>query len=188
MALLRRSPGQRRPVSSPPPPPEPPAADDAWRTLMLVVEWVKHAETKAAATLASTGVVAGLLYALVSQAKKPGVAFAVVASATAAAVVVAAVSAGAALRPRLSVGPAPLSLLYYRGITHRFPRDTDAYARAFTELIADRPAMLMELSGQIWGNATVASRKYRAVNTAITTLMLALVLLAVAAVLRLFGP
>ncbi|WP_431727353.1 Pycsar system effector family protein [Verrucosispora sp. TAA-831] len=152
-----------------------------------MVEWVKHAETKAAATLASTGVVAGLLYALVSQAKKPGVAFAVVASITAAAVVVAAVSAGIALRPRVSVGPAPVSLLYYRGITHRFPRDTHAYARAFAELIADRPALLTEISGQIWGNATVASRKYRAVNTAIAALMLALVLLAVTAVLRLFA-
>jgi hypothetical protein len=162
--------------------------DDAWRTLSLVVEWVKHAETKAVATLASTGVVAGLLYTLVSQANEPGVAFAVLASATAAAVVVAAVGAGVALRPRPSVGPVPVSLLYYQGIANRFPGDTDAYARAFTELIANRPAMLTELAGQIWANATVASRKYRAVNTAVTTLMLALVLLAVTAALRLFGP
>src|SRR3954451_11200043 len=125
MALLRRLRGQRRPGSSPPPPPDFSASDDAWRTLTLVVEWVKHAETKAAATLASTGVVAGLLYNLVSQARKPGVAFAVVASATAAAVVVAAVGAGAALRPRLSVGAVPLSLLYYQGIANRFPRDPD---------------------------------------------------------------
>jgi hypothetical protein len=161
--------------------------DDAWRTLTLVVEWVKHAETKAAATLASAGVVAGLLYALVSQAKKPGVLFTVAASATATAVAVAAVGAGAALRPRLTVGPVPLSLIYYRGIANRFPSDTDGYARAFTALIADRSAMLTELSAQIWGNATVASRKYRAVNIAVTTLMLALALLTVTAVLRLFG-
>ena len=38
-----------------------PQPDQAWKALGLVNEWVRHAETKVAATLAATGVTAGAL-------------------------------------------------------------------------------------------------------------------------------
>lgn len=41
-----------------------PDPDQAWKALSLVNDWVRHAETKVAATLAAAGVSAGVLYNL----------------------------------------------------------------------------------------------------------------------------
>lgn len=158
--------------------PEPPATDDAWRALTLQIDMVRHAETKAAAALASAGVLGGLLYALVSQAKYVGVVFVVVATAAAAAIVIAAAAAGVALRPRLFLRQAGSNLLFYGSIVRRFGHDADTFGAAFTALLADRTAMVAAVSAQILGNANVAVRKYRAVDVSILALLTALALLA----------
>ena len=53
--------------------PAPSAADHdpdvAWRALSLVVDWIKHSEAKAGATLAATGVTAGVLYNITKDLK-----------------------------------------------------------------------------------------------------------------------
>jgi len=46
------------------PQPTTPDPDQAWKALSLVNDWVRHAETKVAATLAATGVTAGVLFAI----------------------------------------------------------------------------------------------------------------------------
>jgi hypothetical protein len=46
------------------PHPNTPDPDQAWKALSLVNDWVRHAETKVAATLAATGVTAGVLFAI----------------------------------------------------------------------------------------------------------------------------
>ncbi|WP_328475436.1 DUF5706 domain-containing protein [Actinoplanes sp. NBC_00393] len=167
--------------------PPPPATDDAWRALQLQFDLVKHAETKAAATLASCGVLGGLLYSLVSQNKTGGVLFAVLASVTAVAIVTAATAAGLALRPRLFRRETGQNLLFYSAIAHRFGHDAEAFGREFSVLLADRPAMLAALSGQVLSNANVATRKYRATNVAIITLLVALGLMAATATIGLTG-
>ena len=46
--------------------------DVAWKALLLVVDWIKHAEVKAAGSIAAAGVLAGLLYNLVKGESRPG--------------------------------------------------------------------------------------------------------------------
>jgi hypothetical protein len=164
-----------------------PATDDAWRTLTLQIDMVRHAETKAVAALASSGVLGGLLYTLVSQAKHPGAGFAVIATAAAAAIVTAGSAAGVALRPRLYRRQTPANLLFYGSIVRRFGHDADAFGSDFAALLADRPAMVSAVAAQILGNANVAARKYRAVDVAILALLAALALLASTALAALAG-
>jgi hypothetical protein len=170
-----------------PPVPELPATDDAWRALLLQLDLVKHAETKAAATLASGGVLGGLLYTLVSQNRADGALFVVIASVTASAVVAAMTAAGIALRPRLFAKAGSQNPLFYNAIARRYAHDADAFGRDFAVLLTDRSAMLSALAGQILSNATVATRKYRAVNVAVLTLLAALGLLATTAIVGLTG-
>ncbi len=189
MGLLSRRSSPPRPdrPQPPAPPPEPPGTDDAWRALMLQIDLVKHAETKAAATLASTGVLGGLLYTLVSQTRSGGTLFAVLASVTAVTVVTAAAAAGFALRPRLFARHSTPNLLFYSSIVRRFGHDAEAFGRDFAALLTDRPALLAALAAQVLGNANVAVRKYRAVNVALLALMAALALLAATAAVGLAG-
>lgn len=169
------------------PAPDTPATDDAWRALTLQIDMVRHAETKAAAALASSGVLGGLLYTLVSQTKHGGVVFAVVATAAATAIVTAAAAAGVALRPRLYLRHAGSNLLFYGSIVRRFGHDAEAFGSDFAALLADRPRMISAVSAQIVGNANVATRKYRAVDVSILALLTALALLAGTAAAALAG-
>ncbi|MFG1607804.1 Pycsar system effector family protein [Actinoplanes sp. NPDC049265] len=162
-----------------------PGTDDAWRTLVLQIDLVKHAETKAAATLASSGVLGGLLFTLVSQNRSGGALFVTVASAAAIAVVTAAVAAGIALRPRLYHRHGSNNLLFYRTIARRYGHDAAAFGKDLTELYADRPALLAALAGQILSNANVATQKYRAISVAVAALLAALGLVAAAAIIAL---
>src|SRR5260370_40598709 len=57
-------------------PPDPPIGkpEQAWSVLILVNDWVKHAESKAGATLAAAGVIGGVLYGLVKGQHHPSIA------------------------------------------------------------------------------------------------------------------
>ena len=46
--------------------------DHAWKALSLVNDWIKHAETKAGATLAAAGVVGGVLFNLMQDRHNAG--------------------------------------------------------------------------------------------------------------------
>jgi len=154
------------------------STDDAWRALTLQIDLVKHAESKAGAALASSGVLGGLLYTLVSQTRSGGAPFAVLAAATAITVVVSAAAAGSALRPRLLIGRPVTGLLFHHSIVHRFRPDSDGFAQEFRTLVGDPAALVAELADQVHANAGVAVRKYRAVTVALHALMAALALLA----------
>ncbi|WP_239146011.1 Pycsar system effector family protein [Actinoplanes couchii] len=179
---------RRRHAQVPPPPPEPDATpEDAWRTLLLVVEWIKHAESKAAATLAAAGVAGGLLYSLVNTATPRGPVLVVVASLCAATITVVAVAASMALVPRRRSGRDPGGLIFYQGIADRFGTDAPGFTRAYTDLVTDRPAFLHALTRQIWANANVAARKYRALNVGVLSLVPAFLLLAATALITLLS-
>lgn len=161
--------------------------DHAWRMLGLVVEWIKHAEAKAAGLLASAGIIAGVLYNLVSGRHHPGVALTGCAIACAVFTLLTAVCAVIALRPRLHVcGALPQSLLYFGQIAGSNQGRT-RYVAAFRALAHDQDAMLGEIADQIWATAGVAWQKYRWGNRGLQALMLAIVCLGAAAGLALTG-
>lgn len=87
--------------------------DHAWKTLTLVIDWIKHAETKAAATLAAAGVAGGVLYNLVKDESDPSWVLALASVITGVGVLVAGVCAGAAFWPRLRHREEPSSPLFF---------------------------------------------------------------------------
>lgn len=167
---------------SPDPAEDPTGVEDAWCALSLLIELIKHAETKAAATLAAACVLGGLLYSLIGRTGAVSLAAGVTAVVAATAIVVAGLESAIALRPRARSADRLPGLLFYRDIARRFP-DPEHYARELTRLLVRRGSLRAALAHQVWHNAEVAARKYRAINVAVTALIVALSATAVTAVL-----
>ncbi|MGX5694480.1 Pycsar system effector family protein [Dermacoccus abyssi] len=150
--------------------------DTAWKSLALVVDWIKHAETKAAATLAGVGVGAGVLFNVTKDVKTwPGL-MATAVGTCVALLVLAGTCAGMALRPRLRHELPGRSLLFYRDVSHAHPKESKggAYIAAIQELSADPQSIVAEVAAQAWANAHVATRKYVWAGLAINALLFAL--------------
>ena len=162
------------------------AGEDAWKTLGVVIEWIKHAETKAGATLAAAGVLGGLIYTLAQARTDHGAIFIVAAAVCGICVLVATAAAGVALWPRRGVEQVSTNLLYYGHVADRFPADPTPYTTAFRELVRDRDSLESTIVQQIWANSRVARDKYRWVNVAILALLCGVFSLAVTAVVSLF--
>jgi hypothetical protein len=160
-----------------------PSPDDAWMALALVVDWIKHAETKAVATLAASGVVGGVLYTLAENHRGSDLAFRVAATACGVFAFGAGLGAGMVLRPRLRSPEEPTNLLYYDHIARMYRTGVDAYVDSLTALMLDHRALVDAIAGQIWANAHVARRKYRWGGVGIVSLLLALLTLALTALL-----
>ncbi|MGA5299474.1 Pycsar system effector family protein [Nucisporomicrobium flavum] len=159
-----------------------PAVSDAWHMVSLVVEWTKHADTKAGATLAGAAALGGLLYTLVDREPRPSMAFLGAVVVCAVAVVATAVAATMALRPRIRPSSVASQPVFHFGVAQRFA-DSDGYGREFATLTSDRHALLMALSEVVWNGAVVATRKYRVVRWAVLGLAASVISLATAAVL-----
>lgn len=148
--------------------------------LTLVNDWVKHAETKVAATLAATGVAAALLFNLVKDQHERSLWLNLAAAASAVLLLLAGVLAGVALRPRLSIKPgrseSPTSPLYFAHIARR--HESAAYPAALMALTIDPDGLTEEIARQVQANAAVAHRKHRLVQAAILALLLGLLTLA----------
>jgi hypothetical protein len=161
--------------------PRKPDVIDAWHMVSLVVEWTKHADMKAGATLTGAGVLGGLLYALVGKVHRPAPVFVVAAAACALSLVGTAVAAIVAVSPRVRGGPAVQASLFCVDIAERFA-DSPAYAIEFQALTRDRQTLHVALSDLIWNGATIAARKYRVVKWATRGLALSVISLAVTAI------
>ncbi|WP_293786910.1 Pycsar system effector family protein [uncultured Aeromicrobium sp.] len=157
--------------------------DQAWKMLGLVNDWIKHAETKAAGTIATSGVAAGVLYNLLKGVTDPGKSIAVPAAICAFSIVVAGLSAAWALRPRLWSREEPTSNLYFDHIARRHRRKAGVadYDKTVRALSAEAAALIGEIAGQIWANAHVARTKYRWAGIRLTAVLLALAALAATA-------
>ncbi len=185
-----------------------PEPEHAWKALVLVNEWVKHAETKSAAVLAFTGVSAGVLFNLVNKEQDPGLVLDAVAVLCGLCLVVAGGCALLALMPRLRVpgrnraagaagadagaaaadGTAedlaendPISLLFFADIARHYEAQGPSYAQVLSALTGNRSALTAQIAHQVHANAGVAHRKYRWAGTAVKALAAALVLLALVA-------
>ncbi|MCF6733713.1 Pycsar system effector family protein [Blastococcus sp. KM273129] len=175
------------------PPPEPPEdtddlldgnPDHAWKALGLIVDWIKHAETKAGATLAAAGVTGGVLYNLVKSVNVIGAWLAIASVLCAIAVLVAGASAALALVPRLGArGDAPISPLYYKHIAEKHPTKPHTYFLDLHRLTASSEDLVREIAEQVWANSHVALRKYTWGSRAVVCLVAALASLAWVAVI-----
>ncbi|RIQ21052.1 Pycsar system effector family protein [Jiangella rhizosphaerae] len=174
--------------------------DQAWRALGLINDWIKHAEAKVGATLASSGVAGVMLYNLVKEQSDPGVWLSAVAVACTAAIIAAGSAAAMALVPRVSIvsrrrtreaqnppitrgdGPAavpedPVNLLFFSNIARHYEGDGPSYVQVLRSLTADREALTQQIAHQVHANAIVAHRKFAWADRAIKFLVVALVLL-----------
>ena len=132
--------------------------------MSLVNDWVKHAETKAAATLAAAGVMGGVLYNLVRGQATFDCLLRFAAPLCGLLVVAAAISAVVALWPRLAQHEHPTSLLYFDHIARRHPHSPIAYIEELRSLLLSPEELVNQLGQQVWANARVARRKFQAVG------------------------
>jgi pycsar effector protein len=170
-------------TSSPPAAEPPPNPDHAWKALGLVIDWIKHAETKAGATLAATGVTGGALYSLIKDANTPSNWLIASTVLCALAVLGAGLCAGMVLWPRLKMKEDPTSLLYFHHIA-RGHAASDTYATSLVALTRNMEVLVTEIASQSWANSRVAHDKYMWGGRAIRLLLCALIILAVTAGLR----
>lgn len=157
--------------------------DQAWKMLSLINDWIKHAETKAAGTIAASGISAGVLYNLLKDVIDPGRWIEVPAAICGVLVTVAGVAAAWALRPRLWSREEPTSNLYFHHIARRHRRKdgVTTYGEKVRVLSAADAELVGEIAGQIWANAHVARVKYRWANIGLSAVLLALMALAATA-------
>jgi hypothetical protein len=137
--------------------------DPTWRILGLVNDWLKHAETKAAGTIATAGVSGGVLFNLVKDLNDPGAFVVITSIATTVLIVAAALSASWALRPVLRSKEDPTSHLYFHHIARAHPQKNQgatSYALALRDLLGRQDDLLKEISQQITSNADVTKRKF----------------------------
>lgn len=159
--------------------------DDAWKALSLVVDWIKHAEAKAGAVLAASGVAGGVLYNLVKSQSDSSLALNIAAGGAVLFLLLATSGACLALWPRLRAKEPPTSSLYYSHIARAYPKSdgSRAYSELLVEVASDRTKLIQEIAGQVWVNAHVANAKYTWINRAMTAFLLGLVFLAAVPVL-----
>ncbi|MFF3289129.1 Pycsar system effector family protein [Streptomyces sp. NPDC003023] len=173
-------------MTQPPTSPEPlpaPSADHAWKALALVVDWIKHAETKAGVTLAGAGVAGGVLYNLLKDVTTPSSWLILCAALCVLGLVATGLCAGLALWPRLRMKEEPTSLLYFHHIARGHPQ-SDTYTASLISLTGDINALIEEIAKQGWANSKVAHEKYMWGGWAIRFLISSLAALAVTAGLR----
>ncbi|GAB7072128.1 hypothetical protein H7J06_31465 [Mycobacterium hodleri] len=148
-------------------------AAEAWKAVGLVNDWVKHAETKAAATLAAAGVVGGVLYNLVKSQTTFDCLMRLAAPLCGLLVLIAGGCAITALWPRLARGEAPTSALYFDHIARKHPHSSGPYIEELRALLLAPDDLLSQLAQQVWANARVARRKFQAVGWGLVSLFAA---------------
>ncbi|MFI7419960.1 Pycsar system effector family protein [Nonomuraea sp. NPDC049684] len=180
-APVKKSPPAVAPAVPPAGPPAEPGAEHAWKALTLVVDLVKHAETKAGLTLAAAGAVGGLVYTLIRSVPRTGAAFGLAAAACAVCVLAAAFAAALALIPR--VRSEPTNALHYHHVATRFGARPETYMGELSGLVARPEELVPALAHQVWANARVARKKYRWAGLALGALLAGLAMLTVTAVI-----
>ncbi|MGI8309546.1 Pycsar system effector family protein [Saccharopolyspora hattusasensis] len=144
-----------------------PGIDDAWKALLQVNDWIKVADAKAAAVLAGSGVLGGLLVRSFPRphawAHHPGHAVLMLASLLL--VSISTALALTAVAPRLNRRGRP-SLVYFGHIARHYAGPND-FKAAFLPVL-DREGQLRELlAEQLWTNSRIARRKFQKVSLSI---------------------
>lgn len=163
-------------------PPVRPDPEQAWKTLGLVDDWLKHAEAKLAAALATTGVGGGVLFNLVTKQGQPSVAVNVAAAVCGITLFGAGVFAIVGLFPvvqlgRRQQGRDQVNPVFFRDIAHAYRCDAPGYSAVLHRLTMDFDDIVGHLGQQIHANAVVADRKYRWAKWSLRALLIGLLAL-----------
>lgn len=150
--------------------------DQAWGVLEQVAKWIVHAEGKASLTLASAGVIGGVLFSVVNG-RQLDVATACSAWFCAALILASGLCAAVSLWPRVARFREPASLLYFGEIARRYPDSPAPYAEALTALLREPDRLAEQIANQIWANSLIAARKFRWANIGLGVLISALLAL-----------
>ncbi|MEV0704930.1 Pycsar system effector family protein [Saccharopolyspora sp. NPDC050389] len=161
-----------------------PGTDDAWKALLQVNDWIKLADAKAAAALAGSGVLGGLLVRGFPQpyawAHQPWHAVLMLASFLL--VSASTLLALTAVAPRLHRRGRP-SIVYFGHIAHHYAELHD-FKAAFLPAL-EREGQLRELlAEQLWTNSRIARGKLQKVSLSIWLLGGGLTTAALAGLLR----
>lgn len=162
-------------------PPAVPQPDQAWKALSITNEWIRHADTKTAVTLAFVATTATVLFNLVKD-EHSWTALQIGATATCGvAMTVAACFACAALFPRTKRrtvdGTDPdedaINLLFFGDVAGNFSRDRPSYLHVLSLLTSDPSRLTKQIAAQIHENSHIATEKFKHVNRAVMAEMIA---------------
>jgi hypothetical protein len=169
-----------------------PNPDQAWKTLDLVNDWIKHADAKIAVTLAATAASGVMLFNLAKGASRHGHWFVALVTLTALGLGFTALCAFTAIVPRVTLvkkkQPEKFdNLLFYRHIANGYRNKANAYALALGSLTMDRQSLTQQIAEQVHANSIVADRKYKWADRALRALAVGVVLLTVTAGVEAWG-
>lgn len=155
--------------------------DQVWKTLALVNDWIKHAETKLAAALTGAGLVGGVLFNLAQgPGQRTNRVLNVLSVACAITVVVAGGAAIVGLRPRVRIRSQQVDRpnpLYFDDIAATFEQDALGYHTALRGVLTDPETLVHYLGQQVYAVSLVARAKYRWAARATGALFASLLLL-----------
>lgn len=151
------------------------SVEQSWKSLQQVNEWIRFADTKAGAVLASSGVLGAFLVRAIPQrqdfhshaTRATLISFAIVC------VGIAALLTLRVLTPRLRTGEAR-SLIYFDHIARRYSGDRNAFVENYLRLVGDDTDLARQLGEQIWATSLVARWKFRRISYAFWFLGLAM--------------
>jgi hypothetical protein len=160
------------------------ATDDPWKALEIIGDWVRFADAKAGAVLASSGILAGLTIqrlpaALASRSAALQVACL---AATVLALSGSAFAALMVLIPRTRT-TSPTSLLHFADIARKYRGRRSHFADDFHRMLVDESALTSQIADQVWAMSLVATRKFRYMSMAIRLLGTGLITAALASLL-----
>ena len=172
-----------------------PQPDQAWKALSITNEWIRHSDTKTAATLAFVGFTATLMFNLLRDLESWTCALSLTTVLGVGALLGAIWFSGTALLPRLkaqtSVHPDAaedtVSLLFFGDIARHYADDGPSYSQVLSLLTADPERLTQQIASQIHVNARIATLKFHRVNRAIISELVAVAALAGIAVIRVAG-
>ncbi|MEU1715349.1 Pycsar system effector family protein [Nocardiopsis dassonvillei] len=164
-----------------------PTADpeQAWKTLALVNEWLRHAETKLGFVLAATGVSGGVLFNLVKDQQNTSLVFNIFATICCLSAVAAGTFAIVGLYPKTSIdksnpGSNPL---FFGDIARIYEKNGAGYVVRLQSTIKDSVEIVDLIGHQIHANSVIARRKYRWADRALKVLFADVTLLGIVAFL-----
>lgn len=162
-----------------------PNPDHAWKALALVNEWIRHADTKAAVTLAFTGVLGTMTFNLVKDFQHRTWLFDVFVIVACVLLVATGALCGWTLTPRFTEKKRNKSVdreveaddvvnrLFYGSIAKGFKGKRRQYSDVMHALTADPVELTRDLADQIHTNAEIATTKNFWVKWAIRAALLA---------------
>ncbi len=157
------------------------ASEQAWKILQLINEWVRHAETKLAATLAAAGISGGVLFSLIQNRQETSGYFSAAAIICCAAAILSGASAMVGLYPVLGIRvpdrDGEADLMFFGDIKRFHRHDAHGYLEALRALTSTPDELVRHLGRQIHANSVIAGRKFRWANLAIRALLIDLLAL-----------